>query len=114
MLNAGDEMGRSQGGWADGYTSSRPMAACRGPRRTGTRSRGAPKRRACATSRPAPRRNTTWIDPGDEAITWLKADGSPSSTGLTDSPSTPCRCCLPPTAADAALVLILVPHGDVL
>jgi glycogen operon protein len=114
MLAAGDELGRTQCGVADGYTLEPdawglPWAEADLDLLAWVSAAVALRRRHPALRRPE------WVAPGDPAIRWFGADGEELRDGAwTDPAQVGLRVELaPPTPDDATVLALLAPTVDV-
>ncbi len=85
MINSGDEIGRSQGGVADGYTLDPDEAGLPWPEADWDLAAWVAAAVALRRRHPALRR-AGWVAPEDPQITWLTADGDEFEDGAWTDP----------------------------
>lgn len=86
MINSGDEIGRSQGGVADGYTLEPDDAGLPWPEADWDLAAWVAAASALRRRHPALRR-PDWVAPEDPQITWLTASGAVFEDGAWHDPS---------------------------
>ncbi|MCB0962931.1 MAG: hypothetical protein KDA98_06450 [Acidimicrobiales bacterium] len=110
MINAGDELGRTQGGRADGYTLDPSRWGLPWPEAdwdlvAWTATAVDLRRRHQAL------RHARWVEPGDPTITWLTPAGVPFGDDDWNGASPPGLCALlaSPGPDDATVLVLLAP-----
>jgi glycogen operon protein len=114
MINSGDEIGRSQGGVADGYTLEPDEAGLPWPEADWDLAAWVAAAVAVRRRHPALRR-AAWVSPEDPQITWLTAAGAIVEDGAWTDPAEVGLAVLLAglDEGDATLLLLVAPTDDV-
>lgn len=114
MINSGDELGRSQGGRADGYTLEPGEWGVPWPDADWDLVAWTAAAVELRHRHPA-LRGDDWLAPGDPRVTWLTADGPGFDDGDWHDPAEPAlqMALAAPAPGDAAAVVLLAPAGAV-